>query len=152
MNGNKKYYQAKFSPKNPEKYQGDPTNIIGRSGWELKLCKWLDENKDVVEWASEEIIVYYQCVTDGNIHRYFPDFYIKFRNGKKYLIEVKPHKETQEPRMRKKATKRFIQEVMTYGKNISKWKAAKEFAEERGWTFLVWTEHELSKLGIRVTV
>ncbi|NDB85179.1 MAG: head completion protein, partial [Alphaproteobacteria bacterium] len=28
-------YKGKFNPKNPNKYKGDPTNIIYRSRWEL---------------------------------------------------------------------------------------------------------------------
>jgi len=33
----KKYTQGFFKPKYPEKYKGDPTNIVYRSGYELKI-------------------------------------------------------------------------------------------------------------------
>ena len=46
-------YKGKYNPKNPHKYKGDPTNIIYRSLWELKLMMYLDEHRDVVQWASE---------------------------------------------------------------------------------------------------
>jgi hypothetical protein len=39
---------------------------------------------------------------------------------------------------------------MTYAKNISKWEAAKEFAEDRGWSFEVWNEDFLKSLGIKI--
>jgi len=146
------YYQGYFQPKNPCKYVGDIKNIIARSGWEYRIFKWLDENTDVLEWGSEEIIINYRCVTDNKIHRYFPDLYIKFRNKSVFIVEIKPYKETQEPKVRKKATVKYIKEVYTYGKNISKWSAAKEYAENRGWKFAVWTEKELAKLGVKVVV
>lgn len=146
------YYQCRFSPKNSTKYKGDPTNIIARSSWELRVCKWLDENNNVLEWSSEEIIIPYVCITDSRTHRYFPDFKVKFKTGDIYLIEIKPDKETKEPRARKRETKVYIEEVFTYGKNISKWKAAKQYADDRGWKFVIWTENELEKLGLKVTV
>ena len=36
--------------------------------------------------------------------------------------------------------KKFISESMTYVKNINKWEAAKEYAKDRGWRFVIWTE------------
>lgn len=32
---NKKYKQGKYLLQNPEKYLGDPTNVIYRSSWEF---------------------------------------------------------------------------------------------------------------------
>jgi hypothetical protein len=29
---------------------------------------------------------------------------------------------------------------MTYVKNINKWEAANEYAKDRGWKFVIWTE------------
>jgi len=37
-------------------------------------------------------------------------------------------------------TKRYIEEVKTWGTNLSKWRAAQEFCDDRGWTFMVLTE------------
>ena len=53
-------HKGKFRPKNPAKYHGDPTNIIYRSGWELKYMAHLDSAKDVISWSSEEVIIRYQ--------------------------------------------------------------------------------------------
>ena len=37
-------YKGRFIPKYPEKYKGDPTNIIFRSLWERRVMSYLDEN------------------------------------------------------------------------------------------------------------
>jgi hypothetical protein len=144
-----KYYKGKFRPKNLNKYKGDINNIIYRSHWEKQVFKWCDEQTDIVAWASESVIVPYRCKTDNRMHRYFPDIYIKFKDGKICLVEIKPKKETKEPKKRKK-TKRYINEVMTYIKNQSKWEAATDFANDRGWEFQVWTEDTIKGLGIKL--
>ena len=87
-------YQGRFKPKNPSKYMGDPTNIIYRSGWELKLMSFLDVQDNVIRWSSEEVVIPYRSPIDGKRHRYFPDFYVEQINTNnkidKILIEVKP--------------------------------------------------------------
>ena len=62
-----------FKPQNPQKYKGDPTNIVYRSGWELKLMLYLDKHEEVISWASEEVIIPYRSPIDNRIHRYYPD-------------------------------------------------------------------------------
>lgn len=142
-----KTHKGRFSPKNPQKYKGDPTNIIFRSGWERKVMKYLDENNAVLEWNSEEIVIPYICPTDNRRHRYFPDFLVKARmkdgSTQTMIWEVKPKKETREPQKKKRITKQYITEVMTWGKNQAKWKAASEYCLDRGWTFKLITEDEL---------
>ena len=140
-------YKGKFKPTNPQKYKGDPTGIVYRSLWELKFMKYCDLNENILEWGSEELALPYLSPLDNKIHRYFPDFYIKVKESsgkiKKYIIEVKPKKQTIEPIPQKKKTKGYIYEVMEYAKNQAKWKAAKEFCEDRQWIFKVITEDEL---------
>ena len=70
-------YKGKYIPKNPQKYKGNPSQIIYRSLWERKFMVYCDKNPKVIEWGSEEVIVPYRSPWDGKIHRYFPDFYIK---------------------------------------------------------------------------
>ena len=53
-----KTLKGKYTPKNPIKYKGDPTNIIYRSSWELKFMKWCDLREDVIEWQSEEFSIH----------------------------------------------------------------------------------------------
>lgn len=143
----KKFLQGKYKPKNPEKYKGDPTNIIYRSSWERKFLVYCDNNENIIEYSSEEFCLPYKSPIDGKIHRYFPDFLIKVKesNGeiKKYLIEIKPSKQTVEPEVKKRKTKSYIYEVIEYSKNQAKWKAAKEFCEDRQWIFKIITEKEL---------
>jgi hypothetical protein len=109
--------------------------------------KYCDSNDNILEWGSEEIALPYISPIDNKMHRYFPDFYIKVResNGmiKKYLIEVKPKKQTIEPIPQKKKTKGYIYEVYEYARNQAKWEAAKEFCKDRKWEFKVLTENEL---------
>lgn len=108
--------------------------------------KWLDENPNVINWSSEEVIIKYLSPIDGRIHRYFPDFIAKIRtkNGEKtYMIEVKPFKQTKEPEKRKRVTKTYLQEVATWGVNKAKWDAAREFCKDRKWDFVILTEKEL---------
>ena len=140
-------YKGKYRPSYPQKYKGDPTNIIYRSLWERKFMVYCDTRDNILEWGSEEIALPYRSPLDNKIHRYFPDFYIKVKesNGeiKKYLIEVKPKKQTIEPKVQKRKTKGYIYEVVEYAKNQAKWKAAKEFCEDRQWQFKIITEDEL---------
>lgn len=143
-------YRGKFSPQNPSKYRGDITNIVYRSLWERQLFRWLDSADFVKTWSSEEVIVPYRCKTDGRIHRYFVDAKIEFTDGRVLLVEIKPKKESQPPKNPGKKTRKYITEVMTYAKNISKWEAANAYALDRGWKFEVWTEETLKGLGIKI--
>jgi hypothetical protein len=143
----REYKQGFFKPMFPKKYRGDPTNIVYRSGWEKQVMKNLDENSSIVAWSSEEIVIPYRSPVDGRLHRYFVDFYVEamLPDGsiKTMLLEVKPKAQTLEPKVPKRRTKRFISEVMTYGVNQAKWKAAREYCEFKGWEFQIITETEL---------
>ena len=140
-------YKGKYQPKNPQKYVGNPSNIIYRSLWERKFMIYCDTNENILEWGSEELVIPYRSPVDGKIHRYFPDFYIKVKepdgNIKKYLIEIKPHKQTIPPKKPQRQAKEYIYEAYEYAKNQSKWEAAKEYCKDRQWEFKVITEKEL---------
>jgi hypothetical protein len=145
-------YKGVFRARNPKKYKGDASNIIYRSRWELKLMAHLDMHPDVIEWSSEEIVIPYRSPIDGKRHRYFVDFYVKKRNAngviESVLIEVKPLAQTKPPDVthvlnKQKPTRRYINEVMTWGINSAKWQAAEEYCKDRGWKFVIMTEKEL---------
>ena len=140
-------YKGKYYPSYPRKYKGDPTNIIYRSLWERKFMVYCDKNDNILEWASEEIAIPYRSPVDNRVHRYFPDFYMKVkeRGGKvkRYVIEVKPAKQTKPPVKPKRQTKGYIREAYEYAKNQAKWKMAREFCADRQWKFKVVTEKEL---------
>lgn len=142
-------YKGKYKPKNPRKYKGNPTKIIYRSLWERQVFKWCDTRNDILEWSSEEIIIPYRCKTDNRVHRYYPDVYIRTSKGE-YLIEIKPKKETNPPKNQSRKTKRYLNEVMTYVKNTSKWEAANEYCADRGYKFEIWTEETLANMGIKL--
>ena len=140
-------YKGKYYPSYPRKYKGDPTNIIYRSLWERKFMVYCDKNESILEWASEEISIPYRSPIDNRVHRYFPDFYMKVKerggNVKRYVIEVKPAKQTKPPVKQKRQTKGYIREAYEYAKNQAKWKMAREFCADRQWEFKVVTEKEL---------
>ncbi len=137
------FHKRKFIPIFPEKYTGDPTNIIMRSSWETRFASWCDKNPSVLKWSSEETIIPYRCPTDSRIHRYFVDFKITVSTGKTYIIEVKPAAQTQPPIYPGRQTQRYITESLTFMKNQAKWEAAIDFAKDRGWEFKIITEKEL---------
>lgn len=140
-------YSGRFKPTNPKKYVGDPNNIIYRSSWECRVMTWLDANPDIISWASEELTVPYKSPVDGRFHRYFPDFLVKVktRDGstKTMMLEVKPKYQTEPPAPQQRKTKKYINEVVTYGVNQAKWKAANEYCLDRGWEFKIITEEHL---------
>jgi len=141
-------YKGKYQPSYPQKYKGDPTNIIYRSLWERKFMVYCDSNQNIIEWGSEEIALPYRSPLDNRVHRYFPDFYIKVKesNGvlKKYLIEIKPKRQTTPPPKPQRQTKKYLYEAYEYAKNQAKWEAAKEWCADRGYEFKVLTENELN--------
>lgn len=143
-------YKGKYKPSFPDKYHGDVTNIIYRSLWERKFMVYCDTNDNVLEWSSEEKCVPYRSPLDGKIHRYFPDFLIKVKESdgsiKKYMIEIKPSKQTVPPPKPKRQTQKYISEVYEYAKNQSKWESAREWCADHGYEFKIITE---SHLGIK---
>ena len=140
-------YSGKYQPSNPKKYKGDPSNIIYRSLWERKFMRYCDITENILEWGSEEMYVWYRSPIDNKAHRYFPDFYIKVKEStgriKKYIIEIKPQRQTTPPPKPKKQTKGYLREAYEYARNQAKWEAAKEWCLDRGYEFRVFTEKEL---------
>ena len=140
-------YKGKYKVRAPYKYKGNPTKVIYRSLWELKFMTYCDTNINILEWGSEEVYMWYRSPVDNRAHRYFPDFYIKVREKdgtiKKYIIEVKPQRQTKPPAKPKRQTKGYLREAFEYAKNQAKWKAANEWCLDRGFEFKVLTEKEL---------
>ena len=133
--GNKtKFSQGIFIPENTEKYKQPYDSYMNksqypeyRSSWELKFFKFLDKNSDVEYWTSEPFAISYMSPKDGKIHRYFPDVLVKFKNGKKLLVEIKPDYQTSDPI------------------NLAKWESAKNFCQQYGLEFIVLTENNFKK-------
>lgn len=144
----KKYIQNYFRPINPQKYVGDLNDIVYRSSYELKAFHWCDKTPEILEWSSETIIIKYFDPTTNKVRRYFPDLYIKLQEKtgdlKRYIIEIKPKRQTLPPKpsSRKKA-RTYLNEMNTYQKNLAKWTAAEKFCSDNGLEFIKITENEL---------
>ena len=139
--------KSKYKPEYPQKYKGNPNNIICRSSWERKFCRWCDLNENILQWGSEEFYIPYISPVDNRVHKYFPDFIIKVKEStgqiKTYVIEVKPKKQTRPPTKKSRVTKSYLYEMKTYAVNEAKWKAAQEFCADRLIEFKIITEDEL---------
>ena len=146
-----KGYKGKFRVKNLQKYQGDASNITYRSLLERSFMCYLDTNPNILEWSSEEKIITYISPLDNRIHRYFPDFWIKFINTDneivESIIEIKPAKQTvaPKPNKTKRRNARYIREVSTWLVNNAKWEAARAWSEQRGMTFKIITDTDIKK-------
>ena len=140
-------YKTKYSPQNPQKYIGNPNNIICRSLWERRVCRFLDENTKIIRWGSEELYVPYYSPVDRKNHKYYPDFILEKADESgevlTLVVEVKPEKQTKPPKQPKKKTRNYLRECMTYETNMAKWKAAKEYCEKKDWEFIVITELDI---------
>ena len=110
--------------------------------------RYCDLNESVHQWQSEEIIIPYKSPIDNRIHRYFPDFFIKYtdRNGKRrsVVIEVKPKRQLKMPEKNpRKRTKAWAHDVHNWVINQAKWKAAEEYCADRQYEFKIMTEDDL---------
>lgn len=140
-----------FRPLNPTKYEGDSTNIIYRSGIELRFMRHIDSSPSVLTWTSEETVVLYRNPLDPptykKLRRYFVDFKltIKGRDGKlrTELIELKWSTDTVEPKVPKKRTARYLRDRKNWLVNTAKWDAAKLVCEAKGWNWRIITEKHL---------
>lgn len=143
-------YSGRYKVKNLSKYEGNPSKVQYRSLWERQVMRWLDDNPSVIGWNSEEVVIGYKCKTDNRLHRYFVDMFIRMKDGKCYLVEIKPKRQTVPPKQPQRKSKKYLKEVLTYGKNISKWEAAQAYAAKKGMIFQIWTEDTIKGLGIKL--
>lgn len=140
------FRQGIYKPVNRSKYKGSKDPVY-RSGWELKFFKFCDSNVNVLEWTSEGIVIPYISPVDNKVHRYFVDNMVYIKEGdkkKRYLIEIKPSKQTVPPvesKRKKKST--MIYEQVTYAQNRAKWAAATDYAKKHNMEFKIITEKEL---------
>jgi hypothetical protein len=140
-------HEKYYSPRNLEKYVGQYP-IVCRSSWEYRYCEWLDANPSVLEWSSEShCIRYIDPLQMKKTRRYYPDYYVCFKTpqGKKrFIVEVKPDKETKPPPKKSKASAKTKQIWMqTYLINKAKFEAAREYSRKMGFEFRVLTEKQL---------
>ncbi len=146
---NPNYKQGVFKPTNPLKYKGS-FPIVYRSGLELQVFRWMDNNINVTSWGSESVVIPYQSPLDGRVHRYFPDLvaHLNSKDGtiKKLLIEIKPERQTLPPvnNTGRKKAKTMMYEQVQYAVNQKKWEAAKSWANSKGYQFIILTEKNIN--------
>lgn len=145
---NKNYKQGKFKAKNPQKYDGNPTEIYFRSSYELKFMQYCDLTENIISYQSEEFWIPYRSPIDNKIHRYFPDFFVKYKdkngNNRHLVVEIKPQKDLKMPETNpKRKTKSWVYAVKTWAVNQAKWEAAREYCADRNYEFRVLTEKDL---------
>ena len=145
---NGKFKQGYYTPSYPEKYKTNTKQIIYRSSWELKLCKWFDLTPEVIEWASEPVSIQYFYIVDNKMHRYYTDFYFAYKkpDGKiiKYIVECKPSDQLQKPEEPKRRTPNTIKNynylMEAFLKNTCKRQYAKKWCQDNGYLFVYVTE------------
>jgi len=135
-----KFAQGIYKVLNPQKYVGKGSPRY-RSGWEFSFMRFCDNNKNVLQWASESIAIQYRHPFTGKITNYVPDFLITYRTKdntvQAELIEIKPSGQSViEGKMKEKAR-------MVVAINHAKWAAARAWAQNNGIVFRVITEHDL---------
>jgi len=147
-------YSGRYQVKDKAKYRGDFSSVVYRSLWEKAVFQWCDKNEQVKGWSSEEVIVPYRSPIDGKIHRYYPDVVVHKRDGtgqpQTIMIEIKPSSQCRPPDIKNKnktktgrISRRYLNEVKTWGVNEAKWKAAKNFCADRGWQWTIMTEKHI---------
>lgn len=146
------FKQGYYSPSYPEKWIIPKTSITKGNGirymssWEKKAFNFLDFHPGIEKISSEPFGIEY-LHPDGKIHRYYPDLLVKTKNGKKFLVEIKPLEQTIPPkqpkRLTKKAQENYIKAFETFQINTSKWNSAREFCSKNNLEFIILTEKEL---------
>lgn len=100
-----------------------------RSGWELTVAVFLDTNDEVDSYEYEPIAIeYISNVKTGKIRRYYPDFLINYKDGKKLLVEVKRNNQLNNLIVQKKA------------------KAAEQWCKKNNATYEFWTDQIVKAL------
>jgi hypothetical protein len=139
-----KFAQGAYVVKNKEKYVGRGTPRY-RSGWELAFMRFLDNNDNILQWASESISIPYRNPITGKQSIYVPDFLITYRTRNNQMIaeviEIKPKKQSVvESKM--KANERAVVAV-----NYAKWDSATKWCKKQGLLFRVITEDDMFRNG-----
>lgn len=154
--GNSRFYSGYYKIQNSKKYIGNPVDIVYRSSWEYKFMIYCDLNEGVLKWGSEVFKIPY-IDRMGHNRVYIPDFYIETRDinndglMNRFLIEIKPDKETREPiipsgNISEKKLKNLEYEIGVWQKNKYKWTYTIEWCKNRDITFTLLTEFHINQL------
>ena len=139
--------QGFFEPKHPEKYIGKHKPKY-RSGWELTFMQFCDNNKNVIRWASEALVIPYRHPLTGKMANYIPDFFVVYENkfGQQIaeVVEIKPKKQSLIESRVASAKDRAVVAI-----NHAKWGSAMAYCKQNGFKFRVITEDDLFYNGRR---
>ena len=133
--------QGIYIPKNPQKYIGNHKPKY-RSGWELTFMMFLDNNKNILHWASEPIRIPYRHPLTGKPTNYVPDFLVVYENKYKKkiaeIVEIKPKKQSLIESKTASAKDKAIVAI-----NHAKWASAMAYCKSQGFVFRVINEDSL---------
>jgi len=102
-----------------------------RSSWEQKYMLYLDAHPDVSCWSYEKTVIeYVSNQRTKKIRKYYPDFYVEFKDGSRRLIEIKQKRKLEQASVKKKAH------------------AAHAWCASNGATYEILTEIELKNMGL----
>jgi len=102
-----------------------------RSGWEQKYMVYLDDNPEVASWSYEKLVIeYVSNKKTKKIRKYYPDFQIEYKDGRKVVVEIKPSRKLQQATV------------------VKKIRAAKEWCTEHDMIYKILTEIELKDIGL----
>lgn len=136
-----RYQQGYINPLSCKKLfdQLKHDKIIYRSSYEKKFITWLEYSDKVKRWGSECVKIPYVYM-DNKFHNYYPDYFVELADGTVWVVEIKPHNQTQKP------INENCWAHKEYMKNMCKWRAAHEFCNNKGYKFSVLTEKTINKL------
>lgn len=138
------FRQGAYEVRNTSKYAGKGTPRY-RSGWEMTFMMFLDNNDNILQWASEPVRIPYRHPLTGKMTMYVPDFIVTYRGPnnttRAELIEIKPKKQSIVESKMKDRDKAII------AINYAKWDAASKWAKQNGLTFRVITEDQIYHQG-----
>jgi hypothetical protein len=139
-----RWAQGPYTVINPSKYVGRGSPRY-RSGWEHSFMRFCDTNDNVIQWASESIVIPYMNPITGKKSNYVPDFLITYRSKNNTvhaeLIEIKPKKQSI---IESKMSSRDRAVVAI---NYAKWSAAQKWCARQGLAFRVITENDMFANG-----
>ncbi len=96
------------------------SHTIFDSTWEATEAFELDRNDNIESWVKNDHLNFYvNYVFGGVIHKYYPDFLIKLKNGKMLVLEVKG-KDDQKNKTKREYFKEWIDAVNT-DRRFGKW-------------------------------
>lgn len=102
-----------------------------RSGWEAKYMAHLDADPAVESWSYEQIVIeYISNIRTKKYRKYYPDFYVRYSDGRTEIVELKQKRKLEQLNVKKKTTAALV------------WCAANRM------TYRLLTEVELKEMGI----